>query len=190
MLPLCRNALADHKGGLTRRRLITLGVLGLASAAVPRVSRAFAPFEPDRQLSLYNIHTGESASVAYRIDGDYVPHALAEIDHLLRDHRTGEVSPIDPGVLDRLHRVRRELASDETFHVISGFRSESTNELLRARSGSVARGSLHRVGKAVDVFLPGRSIADLHAAALAERVGGVGVYRDFVHLDVGRFRTW
>jgi uncharacterized protein YcbK (DUF882 family) len=45
---------------------------------------------------------------------------------------------------------------------------------------------------AVDVRLPGRSLAALRDIALALRLGGVGYYpaSDFVHVDVGRVRFW
>jgi hypothetical protein len=42
-------------------------------------------------------------SVVYYEEGTYVPHALDRVDELLADHRTGEVHPIDPSLLDLLH---------------------------------------------------------------------------------------
>jgi uncharacterized protein YcbK (DUF882 family) len=45
---------------------------------------------------------------------------------------------------------------------------------------------------AVDVRVPGRSTQHIYAAAYNLQLGGVGYYprSDFVHLDVGRVRTW
>ena len=56
----------------------------------------------------------------------------------------------------------------------------------------MARKSLHLLGQAIDVRLPGRGLRDLHAAAVQQKSGGVGLYprSDFVHLDVGRVRYW
>ena len=47
-------------------------------------------------------------------------------------------------------------------------------------------------GKAIDVRLPGVALADLRRAGLMLKGGGVGYYPEsnFVHLDVGRVRTW
>ncbi len=78
------------------------------------------------------------------------------------------------------------------FHVISGYRSPQTNAALRATSGGVAENSLHLLGKAIDIRLPGLKLRDLYKAAVDLRAGGVGIYpaSDFVHVDVGRVRTW
>jgi uncharacterized protein YcbK (DUF882 family) len=151
-----------------------------------------APLPPDRSLSFYNIHTGESATVEYCREGRLLPDALAKIDHILRDHRTGEIKPIDVRLLDLLHTLARRLGIDKPYHVISGYRSPKTNEHLRAHGDGVAAGSLHLAGKAIDVRVPGLALRDLYRAAVKLGWGGVGIYpaSDFVHLDVGRVRTW
>jgi uncharacterized protein YcbK (DUF882 family) len=174
--------------------------LGLAAAALglPFAARlaAFAPAEPlppDRALAFYNTHTGEAAAVEYCRAGELVPDSLAKIDHILRDPYTGEVRAIDRGLLDLLTRLARALETGEPFHVISGYRSASTNEFLRKHGGGgVAAHSLHLVGKAIDIRVPGIRLRDLYRAAVGLRGGGVGLYpgSDFVHVDVGRVRTW
>jgi uncharacterized protein YcbK (DUF882 family) len=47
-------------------------------------------------------------------------------------------------------------------------------------------------GKAIDIRVPGIKLRDLYRAAIDLRGGGVGIYpgSDFVHVDVGRVRTW
>jgi uncharacterized protein YcbK (DUF882 family) len=46
-------------------------------------------------------------------------------------------------------------------------------------------------GMAADVRIPGRSLSQLRKAALLLKAGGVGYYHSqFVHVDVGRVRTW
>jgi uncharacterized protein YcbK (DUF882 family) len=46
-------------------------------------------------------------------------------------------------------------------------------------------------GMAADVRIPGRSLSNLRNAALSLKAGGVGYYPgQFVHVDVGRVRTW
>jgi uncharacterized protein YcbK (DUF882 family) len=181
-----------------RRRFLALGAAGLAlpvlsrlSALAPAVPLA-APLPPDRRLSFYNIHTGESAAVEYCRSGRLVPDALAKIDHILRDHRTGETMSIDVRLLDLLHALAGTLGTGKPYHVISGYRSPKTNDYLRAHGEGVAAGSLHLVGKAVDVRVPGLALRDLYRAAVKLGGGGVGIYprSDFVHIDVGRVRTW
>jgi uncharacterized protein YcbK (DUF882 family) len=47
-------------------------------------------------------------------------------------------------------------------------------------------------GEAIDIRIPGVSLAKLRRAALSLHLGGVGYYpeSDFVHVDVGRVREW
>jgi uncharacterized protein YcbK (DUF882 family) len=172
----------------TRRRF--LGRISLAAAGVLLARGAGAG--PGRELSLLNTHTGERVRATYWETGRYQPDALREIDRLLRDHRTGEVKEIERGLLDLLHELRGTLPVRDHYHVISGYRSPATNALLHARSEGVARRSLHVLGRAVDVRLPGVTLPELRRAALALRRGGVGYYpaSDFVHLDTGRVRSW
>ena len=180
---------------VSRRRFL---VLGAAALSLPFVSRlplsAFSePLPPpDRDLSFYNIHTGESAAVEYCQSGCLVPPSLEKINHLLRDHRTGEVKEIDVRLLDLLHGLARKAGADRPYHVISGYRSPRTNALLRANGRGVAERSQHLLGRAVDIRVPGLKLQDLYRAAVSLRGGGVGIYpeSDFVHVDIGRVRTW
>ena len=114
---------------------------------------------------------------------------------MLRDFRQNEVKPIDPQLLDLLFELGGTLETDQPFHVISGYRSPHTNQMLRERGGSdtgVATKSLHMVGKAIDIRVPGVKLDDLRAAAKSLKLGGVGFYpsSNFVHLDTGRVRYW
>jgi len=78
------------------------------------------------------------------------------------------------------------------FHIISGYRSPATNAHLHEGSHGVAGHSLHMLGKAADIRLPGYSLSSLRQAAVDLKGGGVGYYpgSDFVHVDVGRVRYW
>jgi uncharacterized protein YcbK (DUF882 family) len=176
-----------------RRSLLRLGTGLAATAGLSLVLPAAAlSAVPARALSFYHLHTGEALKTDYWVNGRPVPGALAEIDRLLRDFRTSEIRPIDVRLLDLLHRVRTRLGTNEPFHIISGYRSPTTNAKLANNSSGVARRSLHVEGQAIDVRVPGRSLRDLHGAAVAQKAGGVGIYprSDFVHLDVGRVRYW
>jgi uncharacterized protein YcbK (DUF882 family) len=177
----------------SRRDFLKTGVGFFASCLLP--SAAWAALLPDdtrRTLSFYNTHTAERLSVCYYSNGAYRPDALARIDHILRDHRTGEVKSMDPQLLDLLASVQGQLGCSAPFHIISGYRSPETNAQLRKRTTGVAKFSYHMLGRAIDIRLPGCDTRRLRKACLAYRKGGVGYYprSDFVHLDTGSIRTW
>jgi uncharacterized protein YcbK (DUF882 family) len=180
-------------GRMTSRRLFLRlsGVAALGLAGLPVLARASASAH-ERVLGFYNTHTGERVRATYWADGSYLASELVAIDRVLRDHRSGETVAIDRRLFDILYDLQMASESRADFHVISGYRSPATNAALRRHSSGVARGSLHTLGKAIDIRLPGRDLAELHRTALALRAGGVGYYpRDaFLHLDTGRFRTW
>ncbi|NTU50950.1 MAG: DUF882 domain-containing protein, partial [Candidatus Aminicenantes bacterium] len=104
-----------------RRRFLGLGAAALALPFLGRLSafassRSFAgALPPDRSLSLYNTHTGESAAVEYCRAGCLVPASLEKIHHILRDHRTGETKAVDVRLLDLLHALARKTGTDEPF---------------------------------------------------------------------------
>lgn len=171
-----------------RRFLKTLAVAGGTLAARPRRAGASVT----RALGLRHLHTGESLTVEYAAGERYLPDALAAVNHLLRDFRTGDVHAIDPALLDLLHQVARRLDTRQPFEVISGYRSPTTNAALRRKSEGVAARSLHMVGQAIDIRVAGVSLTSLRAAALDLKGGGVGYYAvsNFVHVDTGRIRQW
>jgi len=176
----------------TRRSALGFVLAGALSSnfAAPALARRSQAGE--RALSLHNLHTGESLDVTYWADGGYVAPALREADQLLRDFRTDEVTRIDTRLLDLLHDLHGRLGSHEAYQVISGYRSPATNAKLAAQSSGVAKRSLHTRGMAIDIRLPDRELGDVRRAALAMKRGGVGFYAksNFVHLDVGRPRSW
>ena len=145
-----------------------------------------------RELSFYHTHTHQNLDVVYYQNGEYVESALDEINHFLADFRTGDIAEMDPKLLDILYDLRNELDSDGIYEVISAYRSQKTNEMLRSKSGGVARKSQHLLGNAIDVRLRGVPTAELRDTAFAMKRGGVGYYEksDFVHLDTGRVRRW
>lgn len=188
----------QENGTLHRRSFLGLGAAAAAGALVPSRARAAVPSavrSPQRVLSFFNTHTGERIRTAYCTGGQYDAQALRAFDHILRDFRVNEVKPIDRRVFDMLHELGGTLETDVPFHIISGYRSPHTNALLRGRGGSgtgVASRSLHMVGQAVDIRVPGVKLEHLRNAAKSLKIGGVGFYPDlnFVHVDVGRVRYW
>src|SRR5690606_37493968 len=129
--------------------------------------------------------------VTYFEYGNYVPDAMEEINHVLRDHRNNEVHAMDKKLMDFLHVLHSKLGSKQEFNVISGYRSPESNAKLAARSGGVATKSMHMQGKAIDINLADRSLTDIRDSAKAMKLGGVGFYSgQFVHVDTGRVRSW
>ena len=145
-----------------------------------------------RSLRLHHLHTGEKLSVVYYAGHRYLPDALASINHLLRDFRTDDELAIDRNLLDLLSDISWKIGDKTCFEVISGYRSPTTNAMLRRTSGKVSERSLHMQGRAVDVRVQGLDAVLLRNAAASMKRGGVGYYPSsrFVHLDTGRIRTW
>ncbi len=173
---------------LDRRRVLAAG-LGLA---VPALGASAAAASAPRSLSILNLHTGEKLAATYFEAGRYLPDALAALDRVLRDHRTGEVHPIAPGLIDLVADLAGQFGRPDAVQIISGYRSPASNAALHARSSGVATRSLHMQGMAMDIRVPGAPLERLRNAALALRRGGVGYYpaSNFVHVDVGKVRQW
>lgn len=197
-MPEQQTGLPDPTRGVSRRRFLGIGAVATASALVPGRALALSSkpnAAADRVLSFFNTHTGERLRTAYCCAGDYQPEALKAIDYILRDFRANEIKSIDRKLLDLLHELGGTLETDQPLHIISGYRSPHTNAMLRSRGGAtsgVASGSLHQVGKAIDIRIPGVRLDHLRAAARSLKLGGVGYYpsSNFVHVDTGRVRYW
>lgn len=190
---------------LTRRALLgglALGAAGIAaSPAIPAGLPSLTPPVMGRgvewRLAFRNVHTNESVDAVFARSGQFVSSGLAELNHGLRDWRTGETMAMDRRLLALLVRLRDTLdvGAGRKIDLISGYRSPHTNAALRTAGGEhtgVASQSQHMLGRATDIFVPGVSIDRLHGAALALGGGGVGFYpRDgFVHVDSGAVRHW
>lgn len=177
-----------------RRDFLKAGLGVLAGSIFPlnAMASVFTKPQPNRILALYNIHTQEQLEICYFDHTGYRADALVRIDHILRDYRTGEVTPIDTGLLDLLYAVKCRVKPDVPFSVISGYRSPVTNERLRRATSGVAKKSFHTKGKAIDIRLPGYDTARLRDLCVNLQAGGVGYYpkSDFVHMDIGPVRTW
>jgi len=147
----------------------------------------------EHHLRLYHTHTGEHIDIVYRRGDVYLPEAEEQLDHFLRDHRTGDVKHYDPRVFDILSDVAAAVGHPSAeIEIICGYRTAWSNEFLRARSAGVAKNSQHVQAHAIDIRIPGVDTLTLRNAALALGRGGVGYYprSGFVHVDTGRVRTW
>lgn len=188
-------------GVQTGRRGVLRGLGGLflgagAAIAAPTIltnpADAAPVSAPRRQLSFVSLHTSEKLKITYFSNGTYDRSALKDVNHMLRDWRTGEVGSMDPKLLDLLFQLRQRLRTEEPFQVISGYRCPKTNAMLAAKSEGVATKSLHMEGKAIDITMAGRKLSRIRQEALNLRLGGVGIYSKtgFVHVDTGHVRQW
>ena len=175
------------------------GLLGAFAAtaliAAPTYSNAFGLLRGAgdiRRIKMYSGRTGESIDTIYWVEGNYIKEALAEINHFMRDWRTGSATNIDARTVDIMAASHRLMNVSEPYMMLSGYRSPQTNAMLRSKSGGVAKNSLHMRGQAADLRLKSRSIGQMAKAASACASGGVGKYSrsNFVHMDCGPVRTW
>ena len=166
--------------------------------AIPAIAKVAAPAligvkqANCRTLVFECLRSGERLKTDYWVEGRYIEDEIARINKALRDVRTGEIHAIDPKLLDLVHRLGRDVDARSGIQVISGYRSPATNVMLQKKSSGVAEKSLHMKGQAMDLLMPGRSLGQVHDAALKLGLGGVGFYpkSNFVHVDTGRVRRW
>jgi len=179
------------------KKTMSAGTLGAAMAMLPTLANAHAIEMPrdisDFKISFRNQHTGESFSSVYKANGRYNPDAFHEINHVMRDFRTGDIFPIDPRVIDILFMVRYNAGAEHIpYEILSGYRSPKTNAMLGRAGTGVASNSLHMTGQAADLRLPGYKTRYIRNLAVKLKAGGVGFYpkSNFIHVDTGRPRNW
>jgi uncharacterized protein YcbK (DUF882 family) len=183
---------------LSWQRFISQGVRILVfsigiSFFVPLTAETGVQPEPEYWLHLYHTHTNERLDVVYRRGHHYIPSAIDRLNLFLRDHRTGTVFQLDQRVFDLLYDLTLAVGRPETeIDIICGYRTPWSNEFLRRTTTGVASNSLHMLGEAIDIRIPGVPTSELRNAALNLARGGVGYYPNsgFVHVDVGRVRHW
>ena len=192
---------------LSRRSLLQLSAGLVAGAATAPLTAAAAtgssgwkaivhrkvrPIAKPQRLFIKNQRTGEVFNDFVRQGAFVFEDAYAELDHLMRDWRRDEVISMDRGLIDLLLSVQQEVGHEEPITVISGYRSQSTNDMLRQRMGKVAKNSYHIRGMAVDFRIKGISTGAIRQIAIHQKSGGVGYYPGsrFVHLDTGPVRHW
>ncbi|KEJ97502.1 Uncharacterized conserved protein YcbK, DUF882 family [Pseudosulfitobacter pseudonitzschiae] len=184
----------NRSTGMTRRAL--LGAFAATTVvAAPTFANAagFLRGAGDiRRIRMYSGRTGERLDMIYWIEGEYISDAFKELNHFMRDWRTDDVVKMDLRTVDIMAAAHNLMDVNEPYMLLSGYRSPKTNAMLRARSGGVAKNSLHMKGQAADLRLASRSVNQIAKAAAACHGGGVGRYSgsNFVHMDCGAVRTW
>lgn len=85
--------------------------------------------------------------------------------------------------MDALEAAR--VALGEPFIILSAYR----DPLHNARVGGAPL-SRHKMGDAFDIALRGHRKTELYAACKAAGFRGFGMYKTFLHVDMGPERTW
>lgn len=159
------------------------------AAPAARAEIVAPPAATERFVWLRNA-AGEEVAVAYRRGEEHDAFAMARIARLFRDLSAGAQGPLPPLLVDVLSALQEQWGHARPIVVKSAYRTPATNRVLEG----AAPASLHLVGRAVDITVPGLALEDLSGKAwlLAHRLGfmGVGLYRGFVHLDIGPHRVW
>ncbi len=142
----------------------------------------------DGRLTLTRQDNGELMRVRYRNkDGAYNQAALAKIGRVMRCSLTGKETEISIKLVEILDAIEDRFGN-RGLTLLSGYRTPRLN----SRVSGAARRSLHMLGWAADIRIPGYSPAAVASYAMKIHAGGIGYYPDvgFLHLDAGRIRHW
>ncbi|MGH1403352.1 MAG: YcbK family protein [Alphaproteobacteria bacterium] len=186
---------SDQQMVQQRRDFLKMGLVGVASAAVPSLlTRDVLASSKNEawKISFRHAHTGESFSGVYRVGDKYLPEAFERLNYVMRDFRTEEVFPMDPHVVDIMSIIHSRLRAKDPYQILSGYRSPKTNAMLKRNTRGVASNSFHMYGQAVDIRLLNESTREIRNIAKSLQAGGVGYYprSNFVHVDTGQVRSW
>lgn len=168
--------------------------LAIAGCMLAPLGMTEAAQAANRSLTLYNTHTKETTTITYKRGGRFDAAGLRKLNRFLRDWRRNEIIQMDPALFDLIWEVYRQTGAKKPIHVVSGYRSPATNNMLRRRSRAVAKQSRHTRGQAMDFYLPGVPASKIREVGLRLQAGGVGYYprsnSPFVHIDTGNVRHW
>jgi len=187
---MCETFVPESSRGDFLRRA-GAGLLGLATASIPRFATASASDE--RVLWLHNAQTGESVSAPFTLDGKWIyKPGYYQICRILRDTNVplsiGDVQ-FDVRAIQALYEVQQVLAVvgvHRPIEVYSGYRTQWTNASVE---GAVY--SYHTRAAAVDFGVDGVSMAYLWSVCNSRPIaGGIGYYASHIHVDSGPRRYW
>lgn len=140
---------------------------------------------------VYNPHTNEKIQVDLFSGGDWNPKSVIACHWLFRDWRETQVVQMDQRLYAALYVLQRYFNPDGFVQINSGFRTEKTNQMLRRMGYRAAPESFHLKGRASDIVIANTSVSDMAKVAQRFRLGGLGQYAGFLHIDSGPVgRIW
>ncbi len=187
-------AVPDTRKRIALRHAVAVGVMLSATClGFEGLGNAEANGET-RALTIQHMHTHETATITFKSGGQFSRDGLDKLNWMLRDWRRDEPIAMDPRLFDVVWEATRATGASGPIHVVSGYRSPTTNAMLRQRSNLVAKNSQHMLGKAMDFYLTDVTMDKVRDVGMRMQRGGVGYYptsyTPFVHLDVGSVRHW
>lgn len=163
--------------------------LGMAATLCPLSSLMLseeamaAPMVP---LRLHNPHTKESYEVELFSGSKFNKSGLLVCDWMMRDWRQKKVVVCDRKLYAGLYVVQRKFGVTTPIYINSGFRTKQTNSILEG----AAENSKHLLAQAVDFAIPGVPVPEVSKYVKSLKIGGMGVYPTFTHMDTGSVRYW
>jgi len=139
-------------------------------------------------LTLTRQDTGEKINAHYRNkDGSYDAEELAKINHIMRCSLTGNETMVAVKLVELLDAVEDHFGKKGLI-LLSGYRTPRLNRQVPG----AAKNSLHMLGWAADIKIPGYSSTKVKKYGQKLHEGGIGYYpyKGFTHLDVGNPRYW
>ena len=144
-------------------------------------------------LELKNVNNGEDLQLAVPQSLEIPENMMNRFSYFCRDWRRNQVMNMDPQIIRILAKICEESMDDGSpfyVEILSGYRTHKTNEMLRRNSAAVAKNSFHKIGRAIDFRLPNVEPNTVKASANAHAFGGLGIYKNFIHIDTGPERRW
>lgn len=199
--------------GMTRRSLLRAAtVVPLICAAQRSRAEEFHAsdfWDRPRYVWMKRPATGEEIRAVYWADGQLIQEAYTQISWFMRDVQmerriaalaaAGRRPPpgwfagigMSPVLLDILYATNGWLdhfGLSRALILSSGHRHTVTN----GATEGAARNSLHVLGRAGDIIIPGVSATSVSRYGVWLSAGGVGFYpsKGFTHVDDGRLRAW
>lgn len=139
-------------------------------------------------LTMTRYDNGEKITVRYRrADGTYDPEAFVKLDYFMRCSLTGRQTHMAVKLIELLDAVEDKFGK-RGLTLLSGYRTPKNN----GQTAGAARRSMHMLGWAADIRIPGYSSTKVKNFGRRLFAGGVGYYpyKGFTHLDVGKARYW